>query len=66
MRLLRLYIQVLPQQDPGLPNGNPRNTRPEVILPWIEPCTEDISLQELSERIMSRFASIYPGKGYVF
>lgn len=66
MRLLRLYIQVLPRQDSGLPNGDPRITRPEAILPWIEPCTEDISLQELSERIISRFASIYPGNGYVF
>lgn len=64
MRLLRLYIQVLPHQHSALPNGDP-HTRPEAILPWIEPCTEDITLQELSERITSRFASIYPGKGYV-
>lgn len=63
MRRLRLHVQVLPWQNSTLPNGSPQNTRPAVVLPWIEPCAEDISLQELSERIMSRFASIHPGKG---
>lgn len=66
MRPIRLYIQVLPWQKSSLPHGYQQNTRPEVILPWIEPCTEDISLQELSERIVSRFASIHRGKGCVF
>ncbi|MCJ1468330.1 hypothetical protein MMC07_006958 [Pseudocyphellaria aurata] len=65
MRRIRLSIQVLPWQNSSVLHGYRQNTRPEVILPWIEPCTEDISLQELSERITSRFASIHRGKGCV-
>lgn len=66
MRLLRLHVQILPWQNSSLPNDCSQNTRREVILPWIEPCAEDVSLQELSERIISRFASIHRGKGCVF
>ncbi|KAA6409227.1 MAG: hypothetical protein FRX48_06780 [Lasallia pustulata] len=35
----------------------------EKILPWTEPCSEDLSISELWAKIETRFERVYPGKG---
>ena len=63
MKLLRLQVQVLPWQDTASANWAPLQ-RKEVILPWTEPCPENLTISELAERIETRFENIHKGKGY--
>lgn len=66
MGRIRLQIHILPLRDSGSTSNLVQSTRQEVILPWTEPCPEDLTIQELSEKIVSSFASIHPNKGYFF
>ena len=54
MGRIRVKVVVLPYSA---------SAREEVIAPWIEPCSEDISLQELCDKIVETFADLHQGKG---
>ena len=54
MGKIRVKVVVLPSSP---------SVREEVIAPWIEPCSEDLSLQVLCEKIVDTFADLHEGKG---
>lgn len=63
MKRIRLQIHILPWQDAALSSHPATQLRQEKILPWTEPCDESLTIQELSEKIVQRFANIHKGKG---
>ena len=62
MRRIRLQVRVEPLEAPSSPAA-PSGSRQEKILPWTEPCSEDLPISELWAKIESRFERIYPGRG---
>ena len=62
MKRIRLQVQIMPIQGQAL--GTPAaQTRPDAILKWCEPCTEDLTIQALTDRIVTRWAKKYVGYG---
>lgn len=56
-RTIRLDVHVLPWEDTA--QGQPR----EAIMPWTEPCSADIPVEELEAMIRSSFSTLHRGKG---
>ena len=54
MGKIRVKVVVLPYSA---------SAREELVAPWIEPCSEDVSLQELCDKIVETFADLHQGKG---
>ena len=56
-RTIRLDVHVLPWEDTA--QGKQR----EAIMPWTEPCSADITVDELEAMIRSSFSTLHRGKG---
>lgn len=56
-RTIRLDVHVLPWEDTA--QGQLR----EAIMPWTEPCSADIDVEELEAMIKSSFSTLHRGKG---
>ena len=56
-RTIRLDVHVLPWED------TTRGQQREAIMPWAEPCSADIAVEELEAMIRSSFSTLHRGKG---
>lgn len=56
-RTIRLDVHVLPWEDKV--QGQPRET----IMPWTEPCSADVNVEELEAMMRSSFSTLHRGKG---
>lgn len=64
MTRLRLQVALLPWVQQGAPLTNNGQPRQAPLKPWLHVCTKEITLQELADQIVLKFAKIYAGLGY--
>ena len=64
MKRIRLQVQIMPWQKPGS-SLTSINTRQDAELKWAQPCTEDDTIQTLSDLILAKWARLCPGLGCV-
>lgn len=63
MGRIRISVQVLAWSDPNDLLRDQVKTRQENYRTWLEPCDEEVTINELAERIENRFPKIHAGKG---
>ena len=64
MKRIRLQVALLPWTESGTPSPSGVQPRQEPLKPWLQVCTEEMSLQELAEQIAKKFSNVYAGLGF--
>ena len=61
MSRIRVRVEVQPWSEPTEVARDPGKARQEVIKPYLEPCAEDVTINELAEKIVNRFRKVHRG-----